>query len=77
MLIQKILLKVSVNSREIQLSNTFCIYYSRERELPIMLTQLLEEPVTQISIWFLSVYELHSCYQNVLIPNLAHGGEEK
>lgn len=77
MLIQKILLKVSVNSREIQLSNTFHIYYSKERELPIMLTQLLEEPVIQISIWFLSVYELHSCYQNVLIPNLAHGEKKK
>lgn len=42
-----------------------------------MLTQLLEEPVKQISIWFLSVYGLHSCYQNVLIPNLARGGEKK
>lgn len=77
MLIQKILLKASANGREIQISNTFHIYYSRERELPIMLTQLLKEPVIQIFIWFLSVYELHSCYQNVLIPNLAHGEEEK
>lgn len=77
MAIQKILLRLSVNSRKIQLPNTSHIYYSRERELSIMLTQLLEEPVIQISIWFLSVYGLHSCYQNVLIPNLARGGEKK
>lgn len=32
----------------------------------------MEAPVIPISIWFLSVYRLHSCYQNTLIPNPAH-----